>query len=358
MKIARIEVVPLRVPLAEAHRPHESMESIFPVVVRLRTDAGLDSFGVCFTFARQASLVACIGDLKELVVGTDVTKSELTWQQLYRATKPMGHRGYPMYALSAFDTALWGLRAAAAGLPLAKLLGGFRDEVPAYASHLLWKNRGIEQLQREGATLRDQGFGAVKMNVGGRPLAEEEARVRALREALGDAVSIMVDANWAWSEPEAVRMGRMLQEEGVYWLEDPLVTEDPAGLARVAAALDIPLATGENFHTKYEFRGLIEQHSADILIVDLQAVGGVTEWMKVAALAQAWNLPIASHIFMDVSVHLAAAAPNAVFVEYMPWWDRIYANPPEVKNGYVVVPEDPGLGLVLDEEAIAKYRVD
>jgi L-alanine-DL-glutamate epimerase-like enolase superfamily enzyme len=167
----------------------------------------------------------------------------------------------------------------------------------------------------------------------------------------------MVDANWAWSVDESIHMGRMLQEEGVYWLEDPLATEDPAQLAQVAAALDIPVASGENFHTKYDFRRLIEHHSADIFNIDLQAVGGVTEWMKVAAMAQAWNIPVASHVFSAQSVHLAAAVPNCLFVEYMPWWDRIYTSGPELDGGYLKVPESPGLGIELDERAIAMYRV-
>ena len=356
MKISRIEVVPLRVPLEPPLRPHQSMEYIFPVLVRLYTDAGLDSFGVCFTFARQKSLVACIEDLKELVVGSDATDSEQTWQRLFHATKPMGHQGYPVYALAAFDTAIWGLRAFAAGVPLARLLGVFQDRVPVYASHLLWKDRSIAELQKEAASLCDQGFRSVKMNLGGRPLIEERARFRAVREVVGDGVSIMVDANWAWSAPEAIRMGRMLEEEGAYWLEDPLATEDPAELASVAAALDIPLATGENFHTKHEFRNLVERRSADVLIIDLQAVGGVGEWRKVAAIAQAWNIPVASHVFTDVSLHLCGATPNALVAEYMPWWDCIYADPPVVENGYVAVPDSPGLGVSLDEDVIVKYK--
>jgi L-alanine-DL-glutamate epimerase-like enolase superfamily enzyme len=357
MKISRVEVIPLRVPLERTFRPHLSMEAILPVLVRLYADTGLSSFGVCFTFGRQKSLAACADDLSDLVIGTDIADSEGTWQRLFQATKAMGHQGYPIYALSAYDTAIWGLRASAAGLPLAKLLGGFRDRVPAYASHLLWKSRSVDELEKEAATLREQGFNMIKMNLGGRPLGEERTRVRAVREAAGDGVAVLVDANWAWSVADAVRMGRMLEEEGVYWLEDPLATEDPGELACVAAAVDIPLATGENFHTKHEFRRLIESHSADVLIIDLQAVGGVTEWMKVAAIAQAWNIPVAGHIFTDVSVHLSAAAPNSLFVEYMPWWDSICENPPEVKNGSIAVPQTPGLGVALDEKAIAQYRV-
>jgi len=357
MKVSRIEIIPLAMPLEYPFYKPWVMETIYPVVVRLYTDEGLDSFGICFTFARPRSLVACIQDLSDLVIGADVMCGAEIWQKLFQATKSMGHQGYPMYALSAIDTALWGLRAAAAGVPLAQLLGGCRDRILAYGSYLLWRDRSPEQLQKEGALLVEKGFRMIKLKMGGRPIKEERTRLKALREVVGDDIAIMIEANWEWSVKEAIQIGHMLEDENVYWLEDPLRSEDPSQLAQVAAALDIAVATGENFSTKYEFRKLIENKSADILIIDLQAVGGVTEWMNVAVLAQAWNIPVASHIFSDLSVHVTAAAPNCLCLEYMPWWNRIFSNPPELKDGYLYVPPRPGLGMELDAKVIEKYRL-
>lgn len=212
-------------------------------------------------------------------------------------------------------------------------------------------------MQKEGTWAVEQGFRVVKLKMGYKPFKEEIVRVKALREAVGDDVTILVDANWSWSVTEAIQIGRMLEEEGVYWLEDPLASDDPEQLAQVAAALDIPVAIGETYSTKYEFRNLIEKKSGDIFIVDLQRVGGVTEWMKVAALTQAWNLPIINHLFSDESIHLGAAVPNCPFLEYMPWWHEIFANPPELKDGHLHVPPRPGLGIELDPKVLRKYKL-
>jgi L-alanine-DL-glutamate epimerase-like enolase superfamily enzyme len=357
MKVSQMEVIPLCMPLENPFYQPWVMEKIYPVVVRLYTDDGADSYGICFTFSRPHSLAACIEDLKDLVVGTDVMRGAETWQKMFQATKPMGHQGYPIYALSAIDTAIWGLRATAAGIPLVQFLGGLRDRTPAYASYLLWRDRDVDQLQKEGASLVEQGFRMIKMKMGGRPFKEEKARLRALREAVGEDIDIMADANWSWSVVEALTAGRMLEDEGIYWLEDPLSNEDPLQLAQLATALDVPIAVGENFSTKYEFRNLILNKSSDFLIIDLQAVGGVTEWMNVAAMAQAWNIPVVSHVFSELSVHLTAATPNCPCLEYMPWLRRIFANPAELKDGYLYTPSGPGLGMELDIEILAKYRL-
>lgn len=357
MKVSRMEIIPLAVPLEYPFFDSVAMETIHPVVVRLYTDDGLDSFGVCFTFFRPGSLVACIEDLRDLVIGAEVMYAENTWQKLFQAIKPMGRKGFALFALSAIDTALWGIRAKAAGVPLSHLLGGFQNRVPAYASFLLWRDRSLDQLQKEGALLIEKGFSMIKLKMGGRTVSEERTRLKALRESVGKDTAIMIDANWRWSVKEATQIGRMLEEENVFWLEDPLSTEDPSPLAQVSSALVIPVATGENFSTKYEFRNLIEKKSCDIFIIDLQSVGGVTEWMKVAAMAQAWNIPVASHIFPNISVHLTAAIPNCLCLEYMPWWNKIFANPLEPKNGYLHVPESPGLGVELDKEVLQKYKL-
>jgi L-alanine-DL-glutamate epimerase-like enolase superfamily enzyme len=249
------------------------------------------------------------------------------------------------------------LKAKALNQPLWQLLGGYRDKVPAYASYLLWREWTIDRLQKDTAMFRDQGFKYIKMKMGDLPLADEINRFKAVREAAGDDMIIMVDGNWQWTVPEAIRFGRALEEVGAFWFEDPLKSEDPDQIAEVSRALDIPVATGETFNTRYDFRTLIEKHSADYYIADLQRVGGITEWMKVASILEAWNLPICSHLFPDFSVHLVAAAPNGFIVEYMPWWDKIYTEPHRVVDGYMETPITPGLGLELDPAAVKKWRI-
>jgi len=361
MKVAEMDSIALSIPLKRPFtgRGQFPRERINPVLVRLVTEDGLDAFGLAFAWNdRQIkSLKASIDDLKETIIGQDIFRWAEAWQKLWEATKHMGHQGYGIYALSAIDSALWNLQAKALGMPLARLLGGYREKVPAYASHMLFRNWSLDELQKDAASLVEQGFRVMKMNMGDKPARVELERLKAVREAVGEDIGIMVDVNWSWAVPQAIQMGRELERYNVYWLEDPLASDDADDLAHVANALDMPVAAGETFCTKHGFRPLLEKKSADILIVDLQRAGGVTEWMKIATMADAWNLPVASHLFPDFSMHLMAAIPNGLILEYMPWWDAIYQEPPQVKDGYIKIPDKPGLGLELDPEAIKRYQM-
>jgi L-alanine-DL-glutamate epimerase-like enolase superfamily enzyme len=359
MKVTDVKTIPLSIPMERPFSHQAARNRINPIIVRLLTDDGAEGVGLVFTWndRQVASLKASIEDLKETVIGQDVLRHEESWQKLWMATRHMGRAGYAIYAFSAIDVALWDLKAKALGVSVAHLLGGCREKVPAYASHKLFRPWTLEELQNDAAALVQKGFRAMKMNLGDKRPQEEAARVKAVREAVGEKVDILIDVNWAWTPSQAMAIGRMLEPYGIYWLEDPLESEDPDDLARVANALDMPVAVGETFCTKQGFRPLLEKGSGDILIVDVQRVGGVTEFMKVAAMAQAWNRPVASHLFHDVSVHLIAAIPNGLIVEYMPWWDVIYEEPPQVRDGMMTVPEGPGWGMKLNPAALKKYAL-
>lgn len=359
MKVVKMESVALSLPLEWPFTGAWRFEKINPVVVQLTTDEGLEAFGLAIAWNdRQiASLKASIDDLEDIIIGQDVFRWAEAWQKLWQGTGWMGHHGYGIFALSAIDSALWNLRAKALGIPLARLLGGYREEVPAYASHLLWRDWSLEQLQKDAASLVERGFRAMKMNMGDKPARVEIERLKAVREAVGEDVDIMVDVTWSWTVPQAIQMGRELERYNVYWLEDPIPVYDVDGLAQIASALDVPVVVGENFSTKYGFRQLLEKKATDIVMIDLQFVGGITEWMKVATLAQAWNLPVVSHLFDEFSPHLMAAIPNGLMAEYMPWWDAIFKEPPQVKDGYIRIPDKPGLGWELDPEALKKYKL-
>ena len=362
MKVVQVKSIPLSVPL---ERPvliagKSYLTSRFnPVVVQLMTDEGIDGFGIAFTGddKRVKALKVAIDEVGEEIIGQDVFRWAENWQKLFTATAHMGHRGYGIYALSAIDTALWDIQAKAFGKPLALLLGGYRKEVQVYASHKLFRNWSLNELQKDAVSLVNQGFRAMKMKMGDKSLSAEVERIKVIREAVGDDIDIMIDANWAWTIPQAIKIGHALEPYNVKWLEDPLASDDADDVRQVATALDMSIAIGETYCTKYEFRQLMEKRASDILIVDLQRVGGVTEWMKVAAIAQAWNIPVASHLFHEFSVHLVAAIPNGLIVEYMPWWDFIYQEPPQVKDGYIKISGKPGLGLELDPDALKKYEM-
>ena len=361
MKITKMNTTALSVPLTHpfGSAGQEPRKFINPVIVELTTDAGVDAFGLAFAWNNRQvkSLKYCVDDLEDIIIGQNIFRWAEAWQKLYDGTKHMGHQGYGMYALSAIDSAIWVLQSKALQVPLSHLLGGFRERVPAYASYLLFRNWTIDELKRDAADLKAEGFQKIKMNMGDKSFKEEIERYEAVRKAVGDDIDILIDVNWAWEVTDAIKMGQALAARDIYWIEDPLISEDIHQLAMLVDRLDVPIAVGETFSTKYEFRRILENGAADMLIVDLQRVGGITEWMKVATLAQAWNLPVASHLFNDFSIHLVAAVPNGLMVEYMPWWDKIYKNPPEVKGGYMEVPKTPGLGYDLDPDAIERYKI-
>jgi L-alanine-DL-glutamate epimerase-like enolase superfamily enzyme len=361
MKITKMTTtalaVPLKYPVGSANQ--KLRKFVNPVIVELTTDEGVDGFGIAFAYNNYQvkSLKYCIDDLEDIIIGQNIFRWAEAWQKLFDGTKHMGHRGYGIYALSAIDSAIWVLKSKALQVPLSHLLGGYRERVPAYASYLLFRNWSIEELKRDAADLKALGFQKLKMNMGDKSFKEEIERYEAVKETVGEDVDILVDVNWAWGINDAIKMGQALAERNVYWLEDPLTSEDLHQLSILVDRLDVPIAVGETFSTKHEFRRILENNAADVLIVDIQRVGGISEWMKVATLAQAWNLPIASHIFNDFSVHLVAAVPNGLIVEYMPWWDKIYINPPEVKDGYMEVPKKPGVGFDLNREAMKRFEI-
>ena len=257
-----------------------------------------------------------------------------------------------MVGISAIDGALWDALGKVAGLPLYRLLGGAQDRVPAYHSGGLWLSRSLDELVTEAHGFLDQGFRAMKMRLGKADPTEDAARVRAVREAIGPDVALMADANQGQTEAQAIRLGRMLEEFSLTWLEEPLPAWDLDGLARVAAALDTPIASGETEYTRYGFRRMLELRSADILMPDLQRVGGVSEFMRVGHMAQAHDVAVSSHLFPETSIQVLGALSNASYLEYMPWFSELYVEALEFVDGQALVPERPGWGFSFDWDRI------
>ena len=297
-----------------------------------------------------------IHSLAPLVEGIDPAFTTRFWSDAWREINFVGHKGIPVMAISAIDGALWDLRGKAAGLPIHRLIGAARDRVPAYASGGLWLSLAIDELQREAQGFVEQGFRAVKMRLGKPTPAEDAARVRAVREAIGPGVALMADANQQLTVTQAIRLGRMLEEHDLAWFEEPLPAYDLEGVARVAAALDTPIASGETEYTRYGFRQMLELKSADILMPDLQRVGGVTEFLRVSHMADAFDVPVSSHLFPEMSIQLLAALGNATWLEHMPWFAPLYDGGLEVVDGHVAVPQAPGWGLAFDPKSVARFR--
>jgi L-talarate/galactarate dehydratase len=329
------------------------------VTLELGTDQGLVGIGLTFFGAAlTGALKVAVDTLARLAIGEDPTQTEAIAAKLRRAADSSGPGGIFSLALSAVDIACWDLKGKAAGKSLCALLGDLRDRVPTYASGALMRQHPVDYLAKAGPRLVGMGFKQMKMQCGSEPtVAASVERVRVMREAIGPDIDLMCDINQLWSVHHAIEVGRRIEPYHLFWLEDPAAHDDYAGLARVADALSTPIAAGEYHYGIVPFRHLLEARSVDIVMIDLLRVGGITQWMKVAGMAEAFNLPVVSHLIPEIHVHLVAAIPNGLTVEYMPWTLRLYEEAPSVEGGRLVVPKKPGLGLAFDQAAIKKYEV-
>ena len=364
MKITGFEAIALKVPEEDplANMPEEAGRTRPAVALRLRTDGGIEGIGVTLYGGKMSrSLHAAVEELSALTVGEDPMRIEHIVQKLRKAAGDSGPAGIFTLALSAIDTALWDIKGKALDQPLWKLLGGHRDRIPTYASGSLRRGLTDKQAQQAARTLLQKGFREMKtqMALPGNPTpAEEVRRVRVVRDAIGPDIKLMCDINQRWRPEQAIDIGHRVEEAGVglFWLEDVTAADDFAGLARVTAALKTPIAGGEYVWGIVPFRHMIEARSVDIVMIDLARVGGVTQWMKVAAMAEAFNLPVVSHVMPETLLHMVAACPNGLTVEYMPWMLALYEETPAIENGELVLPQKPGLGLKFDEKALAAFK--
>lgn len=361
MKITSFEAATLKVPEDEplANMPEEKGRFRPVVILRLRTDNGLEGLGVTFYGGKMTgSLRVAVEELAALTVGEDPMRVETIISKLRAAADSAGPGGIFTLALSAIDVALWDIKGKALEQPLWKLLGGHRDRVPTYASGALRRGLTDDQAQQAARTLVEKGFKEMKtqMALPGNPTPEDEIRrVRLVREAIGPDIKLMCDINQRWRPEQAIDIGSRVEDVGLFWLEDVTTADDYQGLARVTAALNTPIAGGEYLWGITPFRQMIEARSVDIVMVDIARAGGITPWMKIAGMAEAFNLPIVSHVMPEILVHVVAACPNGLTVEYMPWMIALYEETPAIEDGEMVLSDKPGLGLKFDEDAIKAF---
>jgi len=286
-----------------------------------------------------------------------VLEPEAVWDRLAKRGDWVGPGGLLHTALAPLDIAVWDAAGKTLGQPLYKLLGGSRDRLPTYASDGLWVSLSLEELAAAARQHVAHGFRAVKLRIGKEPSPEREAqRVRAVRDAVGPDVRIMVDAVESWSLIQARQTGRALQDAGIAWLEDPVHHQDVAGLAELRRELGVPIAAGEHLYDLDAFRRLLDARGVDVMILDLARVAGITPWRKIAALAQAHRVPVCGHVVPEIQLHLLCAVPNGHMVEYVPRSAGILATVPTPEHGEMAPLSAPGLGLVLNEEAVRRYE--
>lgn len=366
MKVSKATTKVLRTPADNplvAGVPPTGATRMF-VTLDLETDEGVEGIGLTFIPALNASpltpaLKSAVDALSQMVVGEDPMMVEAIAANLTTAAGGSGPGGIFSLALSAVDMALWDIKGKALDQSVCSLLGGYRDRVPTYASGALMRTENVEYLSEAGPRLVEMGFKQMKTQLGGEPtVAKELERIRVLRDGIGDDIDLMCDINQLWSVSQAIDIGRRLEDYHLYWLEDVVAHDDYQGLARVADALTTPIAAGEYHYGITPFRQMLEARSTDIVMIDLLRVGGITQWRKVAGMAEAFNLPVVSHLVPEIHVQLMAAIPNGLTVEYMPWTLKLFEETPELDDGDILVPQKPGLGLKFDEDAVKRYQVD
>jgi L-talarate/galactarate dehydratase len=361
MKITRVTVDVIRVPV---ERPYvagaRTVDANWHVLARVTTSDGVEGIGY-IVYPRPDLMTAIAHAARELgehLVGMSVLDTEAAWERLARRGDWVGPGGLLHAALAPLDIATWDAAGKTVGQPLYRMLGGFRDRLPVYASDGLWYSLSPEELAASARRHVDDGFDAVKLRLGKEATPEAEGhRVRAVREAVGPSVRIMVDATESWSLRQARRTGRALQDEGIAWLEDPVHHLDVAGLAELRRELTIPVTAGEHLYHLDAFRALFEARAVDVVILDLARVGGITPWRKIAALAQAYRVPVCGHVVPEIQVHLLSAVPNGHLVEYVPRSAALLQEMPRRERGELVAPQTPGLGVALDADAVRRYRI-
>ena len=361
MKITQIAVNVLKVPV---DRPYvaagRTVDANWHVLARVTTSDGVEGVGY-IVYPRPDLMTAICHAARELgehLVGMSVLEPEAAWDRLARRGDWVGPGGLLHCALCPLDVAVWDAAGKTLGQPLWRLLGGHRDRLPTYASDGLWYSLSPDELAASARRHADAGFGAVKLRLGREATPELEARrVRAVRDAVGPDVRIMVDATESWSLAQARRAGRVLQDAGIAWLEDPVHHLDVAGLAELRRRLEVPIAAGEHLYHLDAFRALLEAQAVDVLILDLARVGGVTPWRKIAALAHAHGIPVCGHVVPEIQVHLLCAIPNGHLVEYVPRSAGILTSMPRLERGELVAPDAPGLGLELNDAAVRSCQV-
>jgi len=359
MKIAAIRARPVAAPMK---RPLTTSTGVLTasalLLVDLQTDAGIVGRSYLFSPGQHAlpAIAKLVEAMAEMLKGEELAPFDLERKLRARYTL-LGIHNIVLFAMSGIDMAAWDALAQSLGQPLVRLLGATPRPIPAYNS----KGLGImpiPALVKEARELVDEGFRALKLRLGRREARDDLDALRAVKQAIGADITLMVDFNQALSVAEAIRRGGMIDEEGgVYWIEEPIRADDYAGAARIARQVATPIQLGENFMGPEQMAQALAAGACDYAMPDAERIGGVTGWMRAAALAQAAGMEMSSHLFPEVSSHLLAATPTCHWLEYVDWANPILAEPVELKDGHILIPSRPGVGIAWDEKALARYAL-
>ncbi len=349
--------LPLKTAISDAkvftgrQRPMTEVVFLFAEVLTAQGHGGLG-----FSYSKRAGGPAQYAHAREVaegMIGEDPNDIAKLYNKLLWAGASVGRSGVATQALAALDIALYDLKSKRADLPLAKFLGAYRDSVRTYNTSGGFLNSSISEVKERATQSLAEGIGGIKIKVGLPDSAEDLKRVAAVREHIGPDVPLMVDANQQWDRATALRMGRKLEQFDLTWIEEPLDAYDAEGHAALAAALDTPIATGEMLASVAEHERLIATRACDIIQPDAPRVGGITQFLRLATLADQAGLDLAPHFAMEIHLHLAAAYPREPWVEHFDWLDPLFNERLETRDGRMIVPDRPGLGITLSDQARA-----
>ncbi len=360
MRISEISTAIVELPLAKPLRTSiHHIEAVSCLLLTLKTDEGLTGEGYAFGFnsAGMRAVQELLSGLEDLIVGADPTAPEALWGSMYGALNFYGSAGLTVIAMTPVDVACWDILGKVAGQPLYRLFGGSGAAVPAYASGGLWLSLSTDELVAEARDFVGAGFKAMKMRLGSARIGDDIARIDAVRSAIGPEIRLMADANQGLSRSHALRLGRELERFDLTWFEEPVPTWDHAGHAQIAAALDTPIASGETEYLRFGIAQMIAAGAADILMPDLQRMGGYTEFRRVIGQLAAAGIPFSPHIFTEHSLHLCGAS-GALYVEHMPWFQPLFREKLILDgDGNLALPQGPGIGFTFDWDRLESLRV-
>ena len=339
------------------------LRDISLLVAEIDTEQGYSGlgFGYCLRAGAPAQF-AHAREVAPLLLGEDPNDIARLWSRMAWAGNSVGHGGVAAQAIAALDTALWDLKARRAGLPLARLLGAHRDAVRCYNTSGGYLQASVEDVIDRARASLERGIGGIKLKVGQPDRRLDLQRVDAVRKALGEHVPLMVDANQQWDRTTALRMGRALEQYELEWIEEPLDAHDLEGHAALAAQLDTPVGSGEMLTSATEVAAYVERGAVDVLMHDAPRIGGITPFLRVAAMAELRGMTMAPHFVMEIHLHLAAAYEHATWVEHFEWLEPAFNERLEIRDGCMLVPARPGLGLSLHEQVdgwtVAQVEID
>lgn len=328
-------------------------------IVRIVADDGFEGVGYTYTIGTGGhSVVELLArHLAPLLIGRDPERVEEIWKALFFHTHATAVGAITSLALAAIDTALWDMRCKRSGRPLHIEAGGAQRSVRLYTTEGGWLHIDTNELVEDALRAKTAGFGGSKIKVG-RPPKEDVARLSAVREAVGDDFEIMVDGNQGAAVDEAIRRARLYEPFDLAWYEEPLPAEDLGGHIRLSALTTLPIAVGESIYNLSHFREYLQRDACSVVQVDVARIGGITPWLKVAHLAEAFNVAVCPHFLMELHVALSAAVPNGRWIEYIPQLDTLTTKGMRIENGHAFPSDDPGLGIAWDWQAIDRQRVE